>query len=235
MLSIIIPTLNEEHYLPQVLFEIKKQKFLDYEIIVADAGSDDKTVEIAKRFGCIIAKGGLPGNGRNAGAKIASGDTFLFIDADIVFLPDNFFVDALNIFEKRKLGVASFPVFPKGTLIDKLIYGAYNFFVYLVQPFFAFATNLILVKKDVFEKTGGFDENIKIAEDHDFVKRASKIAKFGIIKTKPVLFSDRRFRVDGRINTYGKYFLVALHMLFLGPVKKDIFPYKFGHYKKLKK
>lgn len=51
MLSIIIPTLNEEKYLPRLLDSIYKQDFKNYEIIVSDAGSSDKTFEVAKRYG----------------------------------------------------------------------------------------------------------------------------------------------------------------------------------------
>ena len=80
MLSIIIPTLNEEKYLPVLLESIKKQKFEgDYELIVADAGSQDKTVEIARNFGGKIVPGGLPAKGRNQGAAEARGDLFLFL------------------------------------------------------------------------------------------------------------------------------------------------------------
>ena len=83
MLSIIVPTLNEEEYLPKLLESIKKQDFKDYEIIVADAGSEDKTLEIAKKRGCIITKGGSITVGRNNGAKVARGDIFLFLDSDV--------------------------------------------------------------------------------------------------------------------------------------------------------
>ncbi len=50
-ISIVIPTLNEEAFLPTLLDSIKKQSFTDYEIIVADAGSKDKTIDIAQEYG----------------------------------------------------------------------------------------------------------------------------------------------------------------------------------------
>ena len=74
ILSIIIPTYNEEEYLPVLLDSIKSQSFDDYEIIVADANSTDKTREIAESYGCIVVAGGLPAVGRNNGAKIAKGE-----------------------------------------------------------------------------------------------------------------------------------------------------------------
>src|SRR5690242_14030921 len=87
MLSIIIPTYNEEEYLPRLLASIRSQRFEGYEIIVADNKSTDRTREIAARFGAKIVDGGMPGPGRNLGARAAQGDLLLFLDADVI-LPD---------------------------------------------------------------------------------------------------------------------------------------------------
>jgi glycosyltransferase involved in cell wall biosynthesis len=234
MLSIIIPALNEEKYLPLLLKEIKKQNFNgDYEIIVADAGSQDKTVEITKSFGCKIVKGGLPAKGRNEGAKIAKGDTLLFMDADNVFLPEKFLEKLLAEFKRKKLGVASFPIYSNSKKIDKILYGIYNNFVNLTQ--IPYATNSVLVKKEIFAKVGGFDEEIKIGEDHYFAKMAAKFDKFGFIKTEPVLTSSRRFERDGRLKTYLKYIFAGIYMFFFGPIKKSIFKYRFNDLKNEKK
>jgi len=253
MLSIIIPALNEEKYLPLLLKEIKKQNFADdLEIIVADAGSEDKTVEIAKNYGCKIVQGGLPAKGRNEGAKIAQGDIFLFMDADNIYLPENFLKNLLEEFEKRKLDVASFPIYPtsisdlpsttkdeiikngggvnlNGNGFDKFAYKIYNSFVWSIQRFSAYATNSVLVRKNIHQKIGGFDEEIKIAEDHFYAKTARKFGKFGFIKTRPVLTSTRRFEKDGRLKTYLKYLIAGIYMFFFGPIKKDIFRYRFDN------
>jgi glycosyltransferase involved in cell wall biosynthesis len=234
ILSIIIPTLNEEKYLPILLSQIKKQNFSDYEIIVADAGSTDRTVEIAQSFGCKIVKGGLPARGRNEGAKVAKGDILLFMDADNIYLPNGFLEKLIFEFKKRNLGVASFPIYPKGNFIDKTCYFFYNKFVEIFQNWTAFATNCVLIKREIFEKVGGFDEQILIGEDHDLAKRAKKISKFGFIKTEPILTSPRRFELEGRIKTYGKYILAGVYMMFFGPVKKKIFEYRFNDLKNSK-
>ncbi len=228
MLSIIIPTINEEECLSILLKEIKKQKIFDLEIIVSDAGSKDKTVEIAKSFGCQIAKGGLPAKGRNEGAKIAKGEILLFLDADNIYLPEKLLEKLISEFKKRNLGVASFPICPQGNWFDKFAYGIYNRWVKLTQNFLAYATNAVLVKREIFEKIRGFDEEIKIGEDHDLVKRAAKIGKFGFIETEQVLTSTRRFEREGRLKTYSKYILAGIYMVFLGPIKKNIFKYHFN-------
>ncbi len=227
MLSIIIPALNEEKYLPELLKGLKEQKFKDYEIIIADGGSVDRTAEIAKEFGCKVVKGGLPAKGRNNGAEVAKGDLFLFMDADNKIGYETFLQDLINEFKRRKLKVASFPIYPNGTRFDKFAYWVYNMWVKISQNFLPHATNSILVTKEIHKKIGGFDEEIKLAEDHDYVRRAKKYGRFGFIEIKPILTSSRRFEKKGRIKTYLKYILAGIWMLFFGPIKSDIFKYRF--------
>ena len=233
MLSIIVPALNEEKYLDLLLESIKKQDFNDYEIIIADAGSKDKTIEIAKKYNCRIIPGGLPAKGRNEGAKVAKGNILFFCDADVV-LPDNFLKKSLDEFTVRKLDLASFCIIPLPK--NKWSTFALNFFynqpILLLQSALPHAATGILFKKDVFDKTGGFDEDIKLAEDHYLARRAQRVfgAKFGIIKSTEIFVSDRRFKADGWISVGVRYFLCELYLIFIGPVKSNIFNYKFNHY-----
>ena len=111
-------------------------------------------VEIAKNYGCKIIPGGLPAKGRNEGVKVAQGNIFLFMDADNIYLPENFLKNLLEEFEKRKLDVASFPIYPHGNGFDKLAYSIYNNWANLTQRFSAYATNSLLVrpvKSDIFK------------------------------------------------------------------------------------
>ena len=236
MLSIIIPTLNEENYLPILLELIKKQNFTDYEIIIADAGSKDKTIEMARNYNCKVIPGGLPAKGRNNGAEIAKGNLLLFLDADVV-LPKDFFRKTLDEFKKRELKIAGFSLLPQGRnkFFHLLFNVFYNFPVRLMEKVLAHGAMGILIEKQLFEKLNGFDESIKLAEDHDLTRRAKKIAKFGILRSSKIFVSDRRFRKDGWLKTYFKFLLCELHMVFIGPVKSDIFKYKFGHYSQDKK
>jgi glycosyltransferase involved in cell wall biosynthesis len=239
MLSIIIPALNEEKYLPLLLASIKNQDFGapfgSYEIILADAGSKDKTLEIAKKYGCVIVPGGLPAKGRNEGAKIAKGELFFFLDADAI-LPDNFFAKALTEFEKRKLEIASFCLIPIPiSKISSFFMNAfYNKPIIIMEKILPHAAMGILIKKDLFEKVGGYDEDIKLAEDHYLARQVVKLfkAKFGIIRSVKIFVSDRRFKTDGWFSIGLKFILCELYMIFIGPVKSNIFNYKFDHYSK---
>lgn len=235
MLTIIIPTLNEENYLPLLLKSIKRQSFKDYEIIIADANSTDKTVEIAQDIGCQIVNGGLPPKGKNEGARVAKGEMLLFIDADSRILSDDFLEKILQEFKKRNLDIASFLIYPDENKLDKFIYTFYNIWAKLNQSFLPYATNVILVKKEIHQKIGGFDKEIKLAEDHEYARRAGKIGKFGFIDIEPILTSSRRFEKEGRVKTYFKYGLAGIYVLFFGSIKSDIFKYRFGNYLKNKK
>ncbi len=201
MLTIIVPTLNEENYLPLLLKSIKRQSFKDYEIIIADAHSIDKTAKIAQDIGCQVVNGGLPPKGRNEGAKVAKGEMLLFIDADSRILSDDFLEKTLQEFKKRNLDIASFPIYPDENKFDKLIYTFYNLWVKLSQSFLPHATNVILVKKEIHQKINGFDKEIKLAEDHEYARRAGKLGKFGFIDIEPIFTSSRRFEKEGRIKT----------------------------------
>jgi len=234
MLSIIIPTLNEEKYLPVLLSSLRNQNLKEpYEIIVADAGSKDKTVEMARSYGSKVVKGGLPARGRNEGAKNASGDLLLFLDADL-FVPQGFLKKSLDEFRKRELAVASYKLIPRTeSLIVRNGFNLfYNWPITLYQNFIAHGAMGIMVKKNVFHEVSGFDEGVRIAEDHYFVKLASKVGKFGIIGSTKIYIPLRRFEKDGYVKTGFKYLLCGLHMYLIGPVRSDIINYKFNHYNK---
>ncbi len=230
-ISIIIPTLNEEKYLPKLLESIKKQNYNNYEIIVSDANSKDKTREIAKKFGCKIVKGGLPSVARNNGAKIAKGEIIIFFDSDVI-LCDNFLRENLKEFEKRNLGIATTCVKPLSKkLIDYFIVGFVpNSWMFITQKFSPHAPGFsIFVKKKIHEKIKGFDETIKIAEDHDYVKRASKVSKFGLLMSKKILVSVRRFDKEGRFKLSIKYIYFTFLRLFKGEIREEK-DYEFGNY-----
>lgn len=227
MISIIIPTLNEQNHLPILLNQLRKQTFKDFEIIIADAGSKDKTREIAKSFGCKIVRGGLPAKGRNEGAKMAKGDLLFFMDADNIFFGEDFLEKSLEEFKRRNLQIAAFKIYPNGNLFDFLCYSIYNFFAKLTENILPHASNLILITKEIFEKVGGFDENIEIGEDHYLARIAKKYGKFGIINSTFVVTSARRLELGGRLKIYSIYLFTGLYMLFFGALRKKIFNYHY--------
>jgi len=238
MLSIIIPALNEEENLKRLLDSIENQGLSSYEIIVADAGSEDKTKIIAKSYGSKIVEGGLPAKGRNEGAKIAKGQLLLFLDADVYF-EGEILPKVLKEFEKKKLKIATFCLTPSGSTskkkqkISKFFFTFfYNIPILLMEKILPHAAMGILIEKKLFKKLKGFNEDITLAEDHDLARRAGKLGKYGILKSGKLNVSDRRFQNEGWVKTYTKFILCEGHMIFIGPVKKDLFKYGFDHLEK---
>ena len=233
MLSIIIPTLNEEKYLPKLLDSIKNQSFKDYEIVVADSNSKDKTREIVKKFNCKLTKGGNhPGISRNKGAKMAKGDLLLFMDADCIMHKD-FLKNALNEIKTKNLSIAGCKVMPLSKRIDdKIAFSIYNLWILSTQFFYANASGHgIFCKKNLHNKTKGFDESIKLSEDMDYCKRARKHGKFRILKSVIIYTSTRRFDNYGRFNTHLKLLFSAFYRPIFGEIKSNIFNYRFDYKK----
>jgi len=234
--SIIIPTLNEENNLKKLLMQLKRECIKNYEIIVADAGSKDKTIEIAKRFNCKIVKGGLPARGRNEGAKYAQGEIFLFLDADVL-MSKNFLKNSLMEFKERKLDAAAYMLIPR--VKNPLIKFGFNFFYnwpsLSLETIFPHGAMAILVKKEIFEKVGGFNEKIKLSEDHYFIRQCAKIGNFGILKSAKIYISLRRFEKDGWVKTVSKYLACEFYLLTGKPPTSNFFNYSFDGYSRKKK
>lgn len=235
MLSVVVPTKDEEVFLPRLLQSLANQTHRPDEIIVADAGSTDKTREIAESFGARVVEGGLPGVGRNKGAEAAEGDTVLFLDADVKLTNEYFIEDTLRQMRERELDIATCDVEPlSDSRVDQLIHAAYNKYVRVCAGVFPHAAGFcIFIKKDLHEAINGFDENIRFCEDHDYAKRASKRGRFGVLDTR-VPVSVRRLNRDGRVNIALKFALAELHLLTIGPIRHDKFRYGFGHKQEIK-
>lgn len=234
MLSIIIPAKNEERYIGKLLDSIKKQSFKDYEVIVADNNSIDKTRAIAKRYNAKVISGGWkgPGEARNAGAKIAKGKDILFLDADVI-LKKKFILENYNEFMERNLDIATTYVKPlSNRIFDKMVHGHYwNLFYFLMQKINPHAAGFcIFVKKDVFRKMNGFDKTITLAEDHEFVQRCCKNNyRFGILHGPRIIVSVRRLDKEGRLRFLIKMLHAFLYRTFVGEIRKNKIRYEFGH------
>ncbi len=118
--SIIIPTLNEEKFLPRVLTNL--QKFTEeLEIIISDGGSTDNTIKIAENLGakvCSSKKG--KGMQMNKAAQSSNGEVLIFLHAD-TFLPDDALYLINKFFFTGKIDIATFKMkFDSENLLMKI-------------------------------------------------------------------------------------------------------------------
>ncbi|MBM5789476.1 glycosyltransferase [Candidatus Parcubacteria bacterium] len=231
MLTIVIPTKNEEAFLPNLLESIRHQTFQPDAVIVADAYSTDRTREIAQAYGATVVDGGLPGLGRNRGAAGANTALILFLDADVELRDPYFLEKSVGEMLERKLDLATCDVFPlSDDLVDHFLHTAYNNYARAWGSLYPHAPGFCMfVRREKHQCIGGFDEGITFCEDHDYAQRLKKIGTFGFLKSIKIPVSIRRLDRDGRMNIAIKYMLAELHLAFLGPIRDNRFKYAFGY------
>lgn len=224
--SVIIPAFNEEKTISQTLESVLKQNFprRQYEIIVVNNNSTDKTAAIVKKFPAVKLiyepKQGYV-YALKRGAKEASGEILVFTDADTIVPPD-----WLNQYQKAYQdpkvvvvgGAANFQ--PKFGLIF-LIQAFLNLFGLLTKVASGFNFSL---RRHTYKKIGGFNPQINFHADTDLILRAKKEGRAVFLLKNRVITSSRHYRGFEGIGYVSKGIINAL-WLFL--FKKTLF-WHFG-------
>lgn len=233
MLSIIIATLNEEKCLPLLLADLKNQDYKDFETIVVDGNSDDKTATIARDFGCqvIVVDQRHQTYQQNLGAKEAKGDLLLFLDADVRIKDPLFLSVATRYFVNHNLGVATFYTSCEdkefGIRVSAFLM---NFFA-LLGNYIVPSSNGgfgIMSQKLLHQKVHGFNEQMFVGYDHEYAKKIKKLARFRVIPSVRVHASFRRFRKEGVLKVWFKwYYFLFMYALF-GSSYKSRVAYEMG-------
>lgn len=234
--SVIIPTLNEEEYLPRLLKNLTRQTEKSFEVFVVDGGSSDRTVALAKTFTskmplCISSAEKNVCVQRNLGAKLAGGEFLVFLDADVQiprrFLEKlrgqilakggDFFTtwlrpDSRVVYDQVIAQFANSGM-ELSAFLDRPLIGGYD----------------MIVRRHVFMESGGFREDIRHAEDVDLALRLHQSGHpLKVIRSPRLVWSLRRYRAEGRLKVMRKNAKAGLHILTKGPITKDIFNWPMG-------
>lgn len=235
--SIIIPCLNEEHFLPYLLKNLNCQTFKNFEVIVVDGSSEDKTAEVATKF---PAKYPLhlfstPTRNvsfqRNFGAQKATADILIFFDADTQ-IPTNYLKKINQAFEKRH------PHFLTTYIKSNSHKPSENMFAFFSNSFlksgeilkipFSFGA-MQAIKKSVFFDIGGYDTKAKFGEDAELLKKIYTYNyKPVVLSTPSYIFSLRRLRAEGTLKPLIKYLQLNFHILLKGYRIPSKIEYKMG-------
>jgi len=195
MISIIIPTYNEEENIAETITEIKKRdnEKLISEIIISDGQSTDKTVEIASNADTTVVVCEKKGRAAqmNYGASIAKEEILYFLHADSI-PPENFTASILNAFEKNYIAGCFRLAFDYDHWFLKANCWFTRFDVNAVR----FGDQSLFITKDVFEKCCGFDANLLMMEDQEIIHRIKKYGKF-IVMNGTVTTSARKYLDNG--------------------------------------
>jgi len=237
LISVIIPTYLEEETIEGCLKSVVNQRFSlgRIESIVVDSHSPDNTQAVAKKTADRVldlrARG--VGRARNAGAKVAQGDFLLFLDAD-TYLETNFVSEMYRAFNDPRVVCVSGILKNLERLepLDRLFaVSHYGFTNKLAQisahlGFPLFPSVCVGARKVVFEKVGGFREDIACAEDITFSRMMGKIGKCAVNPKATAYTSVRRISKLGKKQMYSMYFknYVKLFVLNQRPWVQD-FPH----------
>ena len=205
MVSIVIPLYNKEKAIVRTLDSVLAQTYMDYEVIVVNDGSTDRSKEVVElwlaenscRCGCrfrLLSKsnGGVC-SARNRGIQEAKGEYIAFLDADDLWDKDYLAeqVRMMSDFPKAAMWGINFAEMYDGKLVRELPTGLQKGYRGYVEDYFnipgrisdLFCSSSVVVRKEVFDNVGYFDERIKYAEDTDMWWR--------IIARYSVAFYDR--------------------------------------------
>jgi rSAM/selenodomain-associated transferase 2 len=216
VISIIIPTLDEERSLPALLDAIGQQRAA-HEVIVVDGGSRDRTLEVAHNCGVrtLISRPGR-GAGIAIGAEASCGDVLFFLHADSRLLPGALerINEALST-DANIIGGNFRLVFDGDTAFSRRLTG---FCACIRLLGFYYGDSGIFVRRSVYQALGGL-RPIPVMEDWDFVRRLERFGRTCCIKDPPLVTSSRRF--DGRRPLEIFSGLVRIHALFWLGVSPD--------------
>ncbi len=195
-ISVVIPAHNEEAYIIRTLDALKAQHYPKLEIIVVANGCSDSTA-IAARGRCdrlIVLSQKSLGVARNLGARMASGDLLVFLDADTTLEPG-----ALReISEEFTRNCAAGTV--RGRPDEDLL--SYRF-VYLLKNslhklrLHPGSSGVIICWREDFLRCGGFDERLQVRENSELMRRLMRSGSYKYVGTTQATTSMRRFTRKG--------------------------------------
>lgn len=232
-ISVIVPVLNEEKILEQCLklFTEETKRKYGLELIISDGGSSDRTIEIAKKYADKIVVHDKPyrqtiAEGRNRGAEIAEGHTFIFINGDTVPTDLNIFLEIIYNWSNSNGRYSEYSALACPVKIspeeriwsDRVFYTFHNNYVKILNSigFGICRGECQVVKKTAFTKAGGYNNKIIAGEDFDFYKRLSKIGSVKFVKELVVYESPRRFRRYGYLIIFWAWIVNSLSVLIFG-------------------
>lgn len=204
--SIIMPTYNRANVISQAITTLQKQIFTDFELIIVDDGSSDKTTEIIKqirdpRLRYIYQENKGVSAARNTGVTLARGQIIAFLDSDDEALPG--WLDAFaNSFKQPQVGV----VFVGCKVVEQD--GQLRKFDILPQnlgPLFNNQTarlqaGTFAMRREVFEAVGGYVEGLVFGENTELVIRLTaycKQAGYRVVSVAQPLILYHKHRFDG--------------------------------------
>jgi len=184
----------EEKYIEKTLKAIRAQDYTDYEIIVADSSSSDRTVEISRKYAdkVVVSKERGISLGRNLGAVNAKGEILQFLDADTE-IQKGFLREIDEQFKNKKVVCVAGYIKTYGKKRNQIVYKACSEAVGVLSKTMPRVYGIaVACRRSTFDKIDGFDETLETAEDIKFGEDMSKHGKVVLARNAIAITSPRR-------------------------------------------
>ena len=205
-ISVVIPTLNEALELPQTLARLQGLGAVS-EVIVADGGSRDETVELARAGGARVVLSPR-GRGRQLreGAAVATGDAILLLHAD-TWMPPGGDVALIEVLAKPGAVAGAFlKRFREGHWL--MAGSRLKCRIRMSTLNFAYGDQALFVRRDILERIGGVPA-VPLMEEHELCRLLGQQGRLGLASAT-VLTSARRFRDRGVLRTYARMIAIEI-------------------------
>lgn len=220
-ISVVIPAYNEEKYIGATLKSVISQDYAqeNYEVIVVDNNSEDKTAQVAGSFKVKVVECRTKGvsAARQAGVEVSRGEIIVFTDADTQ-VPKDWLTRVGKQFEDKEIAaITGTAEFDRAGRVNSLLAKGFPAFMRLQFIFGRKALNGFncAIRKSVFAKIGGFNTNLVSAEDVDLGIRASKEGKVVFVPEIKVYTSARRME-KSRLGFFWQHFKNIVQFTILG-------------------
>ena len=217
MISVIIPSFNEEENIAQCLVSLSHQTIdrTEYEIIVVDGGSTDKTCEIARKYAdmVFIQTSKKVGGARNDGAQASKGEIIATTDADCI-LPSDWIEQVRNAFVDPAVVQVYGPVYPIedsiGNRFSLSLANTFSRIGYYSRTFYYTLGCNTAFRRDAFIKAGMY-RCIDAGDDLEIAMRMKDEGKIRFLGGLKVGFSMRRYQQYGTLKSLYEWFYIVAH------------------------
>lgn len=200
MISVIIPLYNKENCIERTIKSVLNQSFREFELIIVDDGSTDKSAEIVnsisdKRIRYAYKQNGGVSSARNYGVQIAKYDWIFFLDADDILLDNAFrsLVECAEFYSDVQVIVGGC-IIQNGNDKNAIVPSKKKI---LKRPLRSWwlndifpRTGNLLISKNAFHSLGGFDESLSFNEDYGFLLRMLSVYEVACCPCATMIYTD---------------------------------------------
>ena len=238
LVSVVIPTRNRAEYVREAVASALGQSHPAVEVVVVDDGSTDTTPEVLSsvagkdnRLRVIRhAEGGGAPRARNAGARAAGGTVLAFLDDDCLFHPEKIRRQLRYLDEEH--GVVCCQQIIRDLEGGWVVEGAAGAGPMSLERLPNVGTNTILVRRELFQEVGGFDELLPRLQDFELLLRLSRVTSFAFIPeplVKGVMLAGGITLTPGPLAQAAQR-IVQEHRFHLAPRDRSLLHYILGKF-----